>query len=78
MYDYRTKASGSVWTYTVIFYTSIASGNNKRFPGRFGSVNSSWQDRPTFVTGATGLVGGWLVRRLLNFGTDVVHYKPTS
>lgn len=31
-----------------------------------------WQDRPTFVTGATGLVGGWLVRRLLPLGADVV------
>ena len=31
-----------------------------------------WQDRPTFVTGATGLLGGWLVRRLLGAGADVV------
>ncbi|HWT03659.1 MAG TPA: GDP-mannose 4,6-dehydratase [Pyrinomonadaceae bacterium] len=31
-----------------------------------------WQDRPTFVTGATGLVGGWLVRRLVASGADVV------
>ncbi len=31
-----------------------------------------WQDRPTFVTGATGLVGGWLVRRLLDLGAEVV------
>jgi CDP-glucose 4,6-dehydratase len=31
-----------------------------------------WQDRPTFVTGATGLVGGWLVRRLLDARADVV------
>ena len=31
-----------------------------------------WQDRPTFVTGAAGLVGGWLVRRLLDLGADVV------
>jgi CDP-glucose 4,6-dehydratase len=31
-----------------------------------------WQDRPTFVTGATGLVGGWLVRRLRHLGADVV------
>lgn len=31
-----------------------------------------WQDRPTFVTGATGLLGGWLVKRLLEQGADVV------
>ena len=31
-----------------------------------------WLDRPTFVTGATGLVGGWMVRRLLSLGADVV------
>ena len=30
-----------------------------------------WQDRPTFVTGATGLLGSWLARRLLDFGADV-------
>jgi len=31
-----------------------------------------WTDRPTFVTGATGLVGGWLVKRLIAAGADVV------
>lgn len=31
-----------------------------------------WLDRPTFVTGASGLVGGWLVKRLLTAGADVV------
>ena len=31
-----------------------------------------WRDRPTLVTGATGLVGGWLVKRLLSAGADVV------
>lgn len=36
-------------------------------------VNGSyWQDRPTFVTGATGLLGGWLIRRLLEQGADVI------
>ncbi|MFN3650776.1 MAG: NAD-dependent epimerase/dehydratase family protein [Armatimonadota bacterium] len=31
-----------------------------------------WRDRPTLVTGATGLLGGWLVRQLLEAGADVV------
>ena len=31
-----------------------------------------WQDRPVFVTGATGLVGSWLVKRLIQAGADVV------
>jgi CDP-glucose 4,6-dehydratase len=33
---------------------------------------SFWQDQPVLVTGATGLVGGWLVRRLLRAGAKVV------
>ena len=31
-----------------------------------------WRDRPVLVTGATGLVGSWLVHYLLDAGTDVV------
>jgi CDP-glucose 4,6-dehydratase len=31
-----------------------------------------WRDQPVFVTGATGLVGGWLVRRLLDAEAHVV------
>lgn len=31
-----------------------------------------WQDRPTLVTGATGLLGSWLTRRLIEAGADVV------
>lgn len=34
-------------------------------PGRFGGI-------PILVTGATGIVGGWLVRRLLDLGGEVV------
>jgi CDP-glucose 4,6-dehydratase len=37
------------------------------------SVNTNfWRDRPVFVTGASGLLGSWLVRRLLGAGADVV------
>jgi CDP-glucose 4,6-dehydratase len=35
-------------------------------------MNNFWQDRPVLVTGATGLVGGWLVKRLISAGADVV------
>ncbi len=31
-----------------------------------------WQDRPALVTGATGLLGSWLARRLCDLGADVV------
>ena len=33
--------------------------------------NAFWLDRPTLVTGATGLVGSWLVKRLVAAGADV-------
>lgn len=33
---------------------------------------SFWRDRPTLVTGGTGLVGTWLLRRLIEAGADVV------
>ncbi|MCB9122106.1 MAG: GDP-mannose 4,6-dehydratase [Caldilinea sp.] len=35
-------------------------------------MHEFWADRPTFVTGATGLVGSWLTRRLHDAGADVV------
>jgi CDP-glucose 4,6-dehydratase len=43
-------------------------------PGSVEGVvtGSFWRDRPTFVTGGTGLVGAWLVRRLVDAGADVV------
>jgi CDP-glucose 4,6-dehydratase len=34
-------------------------------------MNNFWLDRPTFVTGGTGLVGSWLVHRLLEAGADL-------
>jgi CDP-glucose 4,6-dehydratase len=35
-------------------------------------VTRFWVDRPTLVTGATGLVGSWLVKRLVEAQADVV------
>lgn len=46
--------------------------------GRKGSVETVelnrafWLDRPTFVTGGTGLVGNWLVQRLIQAGANVI------
>lgn len=37
-----------------------------------GLNHNFWLDRPTFVTGGTGLVGSWLVKRLILAGADVV------
>src|SRR2546421_2669292 len=37
-----------------------------------GGNRAFWRDRPTLVTGATGLVGAWTVRRLLALAADVV------
>ena len=37
-----------------------------------GLNTAFWRDRPTLVTGATGLVGGWLVKRLRAARADVV------
>src|SRR5258708_31423822 len=37
-----------------------------------GMTTGFWRDRPTLVTGATGLVGGWLVRALLDSCADVI------
>ena len=36
------------------------------------SQRSFWRDRPVLVTGATGLVGAWLTRRLRESGANVV------
>ncbi|MCA1734525.1 MAG: GDP-mannose 4,6-dehydratase, partial [Acidobacteria bacterium] len=35
-------------------------------------MSSFWRDRNVFVTGATGLLGSWLTRRLVDRGANVV------
>jgi CDP-glucose 4,6-dehydratase len=35
-------------------------------------MNPAWHDKPTLVTGGTGLVGHWLVKRLMAAGADIV------
>ena len=35
-------------------------------------MNTFWRDRRTFITGGTGLVGGWLVKRLREAGAEPV------
>ncbi len=35
-------------------------------------MSSFWQGKPVLVTGATGLLGGWLCKRLVDAGADAV------
>lgn len=37
-----------------------------------GLNSTFWKDRPVFVTGATGLLGSWLTRKLVELGANVV------
>jgi CDP-glucose 4,6-dehydratase len=49
-------------------------GKMAKQSGRCGKLNNNsfWQDRPTLVTGGSGLVGSWLVDRLISAKADVV------
>jgi CDP-glucose 4,6-dehydratase len=60
-----------------------ASSNGMSLAASSAGLNYAfWRDRPTFITGATGLVGSWLVERLLSAGADVVclvrDWSPSS
>lgn len=46
------------------------AGRNSSLEGM--EVSNFWLDRATFITGATGFVGGWLTQRLVDEGADVV------
>ncbi len=35
-------------------------------------MSEFWRNRPTLVTGATGLLGGWLVQKLVDLEADVI------
>jgi CDP-glucose 4,6-dehydratase len=48
----------------------MQQGNSEAPAG--SNTTSFWLDRPTFVTGGTGLIGGALVSRLVERGADVV------
>jgi CDP-glucose 4,6-dehydratase len=37
-----------------------------------GGMNPFWRDRSVFVTGGTGLLGSWLVKQLIDAGSNVV------
>jgi CDP-glucose 4,6-dehydratase len=37
-----------------------------------GGMSSFWRDRSVFVTGGTGLLGSWLIKQLLEAGSNVV------
>src|SRR6266498_1067826 len=47
-------------------------GRRKRTLEDIALKHIFWLDRPTFVTGGTGLVDNWLVRRLVEAGADVI------
>jgi CDP-glucose 4,6-dehydratase len=53
-------------------FSSDETGAHYLFPwGVWSLTRNFWLNRPVLVTGATGLVGNWLTRRLIEAGADV-------
>lgn len=56
-------------------------GTKTKHPGKSGNENymqgenSYWEDKNVFVTGATGILGSWLVKRLLDENANVIVLK---
>lgn len=48
------------------------AGSEQAKQSRDDKPGTFWLDRPVMVTGASGFLGGWLVRRLLEAGAEVV------
>jgi CDP-glucose 4,6-dehydratase len=56
-----------------IMSEQMAEDRGQRADGRRQRADRAfWTNRPTLVTGATGLIGGWLVKQLVEAGADVV------
>jgi CDP-glucose 4,6-dehydratase len=52
--------------------SAMSAVDYRLLPNQVSSeLTSFWRDRPTFVTGATGLLGGWLVKDLVERGASV-------
>jgi CDP-glucose 4,6-dehydratase len=62
----RRRGGGKVlFAKLAALYASVGATPQERWE----HVNTSfWKDRPVFVSGATGLIGSWLVKRLVEAG----------
>src|SRR5439155_9589406 len=71
-----TADSGGAWIHCATSCYWKAFGAVATQPGRSGMTGKTdstfWLDRPTLVTGGTGLLGGWLIPLLIESGAELV------